>query len=420
MQGNSGGQRRMGGEVVMSILPSRRAIVLATAELLCLVTAGCPAIPRVAPENAWVFDGEPACQGYAVNRRRMGASSSSGVRTRKERGIQACTRSIWMRTVAWFGRKRSARARAATPFERCADGGFVLVGAAGLDGMYAVRTDENGDTDWESRFDAGQSAVAHAVAQAADGGFFVAGETHTTESEVTSPLDVCVVKTDSEGQLAWAGTHGEEKWEEWTVNVLAASDGGCVLTTGRSREEHEHALFPDTRLLRMDGEGNLVWEAVFCNCDPDRTYLREEADGGLTFVYVCRGGLLCPCRSVWRVRMDAAGEVLSEERMARLNFGVELINGTNDGGFVVVGKAPPDPSNWGNLDIAVARLDPEGEVLWTRYMGRPDKIEEIRAVTQAEDGSFVVLGSVREIYLLGAWGDIYMYVARVDTDGNPL
>ena len=113
------------------------------------------------------------------------------------------------------------------------DGGFALVGqtfseGAGNGDFYLVRIDSEGDTLWTKTFGGSDEDGAESIAEAIDGGFFLAGY---TMSFGAGKKDMYVVRTDSEGDTLWTRTFGGVE-DDICLAVAATADGGYVLGGG--------------------------------------------------------------------------------------------------------------------------------------------------------------------------------------------
>jgi uncharacterized delta-60 repeat protein len=103
---------------------------------------------------------------------------------------------LWTRT---YGCSNTDEAHSV---QRTSDGGFVVAGStyslgAGNFDFCLVRTDADGKALWTKTFGGAGDDGAWSLAQAADGGFFVAGY----RSSATSDRDVFLVRTDSAGNI---------------------------------------------------------------------------------------------------------------------------------------------------------------------------------------------------------------------------
>ena len=111
---------------------------------------------------------------------------------------------LWMRTYGGdFGEH-------AYCMRETSDGGFIVVGytdsyGAGNGDFYLVRTSEDGDTLWTRVYGGSGSDVAYSVAETPDGGFMVVGGTASFGSGLQ---DVYIVRTDANGDSIWTWVHG--------------------------------------------------------------------------------------------------------------------------------------------------------------------------------------------------------------------
>ena len=85
--------------------------------------------------------------------------------------------------------------------QQTSDGGYILAGStssydAGSGDFWLVKTDSEGDKEWDKTFGGFSQDEAYSVQQTSDGGYILAGSTY---SRVARSDDFWLVKTDSEG-----------------------------------------------------------------------------------------------------------------------------------------------------------------------------------------------------------------------------
>lgn len=107
-------------------------------------------------------------------------------------GDTAWTRSYGGGTYDWADCGRPA-----------ADGGYIIVGTtdahgAGSDDVYIIKTEANGDTAWTRTIGGTAGDYGYYIAPAADGGYFVAGE---TQSFGAGESDAYIIKTGADGRI---------------------------------------------------------------------------------------------------------------------------------------------------------------------------------------------------------------------------
>ena len=93
------------------------------------------------------------------------------------------------------------------------DGGYILIGITGLykneeHSIWLIRTDPNGNHIWNRTFDGGRNGVISSIQQTGDGGYILAGVTELYES---GDYDAFLVKTDENGNQQWNKTFGKER-----------------------------------------------------------------------------------------------------------------------------------------------------------------------------------------------------------------
>ncbi|MBI5073133.1 hypothetical protein HZA99_04910 [Candidatus Woesearchaeota archaeon] len=111
------------------------------------------------------------------------------------------------------------------------DEGYVMAGytyssgAGGMDG-WLVKTDADGNKQWEKTFGGSESDYIYSVQQTTDGGYVLVGY---TDSFGAGESDGWLVKTDGEGSKQWEQTFGRSKYESGFLSVVQTTDGGYVL-----------------------------------------------------------------------------------------------------------------------------------------------------------------------------------------------
>ena len=110
-----------------------------------------------------------------------------------------------------------------------------------------MKTDAEGNKEWDHTFGGPDWDWAHSVQQTADGGFIIAGETFSFGA---GAQDSWLVKTDAAGNKEWDRTFGGTGWED-ARSVQQTADGGFIFA-GRFCVVH-----PDFWLVKVAPEGVL-------------------------------------------------------------------------------------------------------------------------------------------------------------------
>ena len=134
------------------------------------------------------------------------------------------------------------------------DGGFIIVGATGTpEDVFLIKTDNSGSAIWTKTYGGGHFDYGFCVQQTSDGGYIITG---TTWSFGSGSDDVYLIKTDSNGNEQWNSTFGGII-SEYGYSVQQTSDGGYIIVGGST------TFGPgswDVYLVKTDSSGNKQWE----------------------------------------------------------------------------------------------------------------------------------------------------------------
>jgi len=159
------------------------------------------------------------------------------------------------------------------------DGGFIITGytksyGAGKYDIWLIKTDSNGNEEWNRTFGKSNSDYGYSVQQTDDSGFIITG---STLSNRANNADVWLIKTDSNGNEEWNRTYGGS--EDDYGNFVQQTDDSGFIVTGYT--ESYGAGKTDVWLIKTDRNGNEEWNLTFggSNSDGGRS-ARQTVDGG--------------------------------------------------------------------------------------------------------------------------------------------
>jgi hypothetical protein len=288
--------------------------------------------------------------------------------------------------------------------QQTTDGGFIITGwtnsfGAGASDLWLIKTDSEGNEEWNLTFGGKDLDGGTSVQQTTDGGFIITG---TTWSFGAGGDDLWLIKTDSEGNEKWSRTFGGKDLDGGQ-SVQQTTDGGFIIT-GMTRSFG--AGGEDLWLIKTDSEGNEKWS---------RTFGGKDLDGGQSVQQTTDGGFIITGMTgadLWLIRTDSEGN----EKWNR-TFGGEWgdigfsVQQTTDGGFIITGSTGSFGAGKG--DLWLIKTDPEGNKEWSRTFGGEDD-DGGQSVQQTTDGGFIITGST---FSFGAgWGDLWLI--KTDSEGN--
>lgn len=179
---------------------------------------------------------------------------------------------VWTRTVGGTG-DDNARGVTLAP-----DGGFVICGTtdsygAGYTDMYIVKLDASGNVSWTKTFGGTAGDVGAGIIMTPDNGFLAIGSTGSFGSGYSS---IYVVRINSAGDSLWARTYGGTR-ADFGHGLTNAVDGGYVLV---GRTASFGAGFYDAYIVKIDTDGNFVWDNTFGSTSDDYAYSVTTAMDG--------------------------------------------------------------------------------------------------------------------------------------------
>jgi len=113
--------------------------------------------------------------------------------------------------------------------QQTSDGGYIIAGYLNSVDIYLIKTDANGNEVWSKTFGGADYEEAFSVQQTTDGGYIVAGVTASYGAGVD---DVYLIKTDANGNEVWNKTFGGSN-DDTGYWVQQTSDGGYIITGDR-------------------------------------------------------------------------------------------------------------------------------------------------------------------------------------------
>ncbi len=160
---------------------------------------------------------------------------------------------MWNKTYGEIG-SQNAYSLATTK-----DGGYVIAGwteslGAGGKDFWLVKTDTYGNMMWNKTYGGHYDEWAHSVIQTDDGGYALVGY---TDSFGASGHDFWLVKTDEDGNVQWTSRYGKE-YDDYAYSVIQTNDGGYAIAGGVALYS---PIPPDAWLIKLAPP--ISWDYVF-------------------------------------------------------------------------------------------------------------------------------------------------------------
>ena len=265
------------------------------------------------------------------------------------------------------------------------DGGYIITGfthsfgAGGYD-VWLIKTDSNGSMEWNETYGGTNFEEGYSVQQTTDGGYIITGR---TSSYGAGGHDVWLIKTDSNGNMQWNETYGGPLYD-YGYSVQQTTDGGYIIT-GFIGTGHF-----DVWLIKTNNYGFKEWEKIFGGVAADGGYcVKQTADEGYIIVgttssFGSGGG------DVWMIKTDKKGDKEWDQTLGGSNVDIGFcVQLTADGGYIISGYIFTYGTQ--NYDVLLIKTDSDGNIEWDETFGASD-VEIAYSIELTADGGYILTG----------------------------
>jgi hypothetical protein len=313
------------------------------------------------------------------------------------------------------------------------DGGWLAAGATyspssgnkaspGYGGMdyWVVRLDANGNKLWDQTFGGSQDDQLCGISESSNGGFILAGHSfsNTNGNKTASQIypygngysDIWIIEIDATGEILWQKAYGGYGHDR-AYSFQRLASGGFVLAGSLMAGSIPDATRTsygdfDAWILRLDAEGNKLWEQTFGGAAHDEVvHVSQTFDGGFIAGCVTRSGITGNKTTpnfgdvdYWIIRLDAAGNKVWEQTFGTTGYDLLCnVYETPEGNFIAAGYSADGTG--GNktapqrqpVDAWLIRLDAHGNRLWDETYGG-SYMTTARSMCLTRDGGLVFAG----------------------------
>ncbi len=333
-----------------------------------------------------------------------------------------------------------------------------VIGSHGSEDNWIVRLDNNGILLWQKCLGGSQADEGYAVVQAPDGGFAFAGFSSSSDGDVSvnhGIYDYWIVKTDANGNIQWQKPLGGSGYD-FAFAIQTVAGGGYIVSGQAGSNDGDiigHHGSGDAWTIRLDANGNILWKKSWGGSADDAAYgVVQTGDAGFLIAGYAtsndgdvsgnHGG-----RDLWLAKMDASGNLVWQKTLGgSADDAAFALIAAQSSGFVVAGYSYSNngdvSGNHGAQDFWLAKVNLPGvcsacpqvsgfsatgfrstaRLQWSAYSGfTPLGYYLYRSTTNGVFGSPArVIGAYDEYtdYGLSANTTYYYKIAAFDAAGN--
>jgi hypothetical protein len=250
-----------------------------------------------------------------------------------------------------------------------------------------IKTDENGDLEWEKTFDTPGGCLGYSVQQTADDGYIIAG---FSASSNYNHSYVLLIKTDSSGNLQWQ-KELSVSGRDFGYSVQQTRDGGYIVG-GDSLIDFENFSISKALLIKTDDMGNISWNKTYSVLDISAAAaVQQTEDDG----YILTGGaatFTINISGVLLLKTDSEGNELWNQTLIasddRESVGLDILQ-TDDHGYIIVGFcAIYQTLEYGTL---LLKTTAEGTEEWNHTFDN-GYLSYSQSIDQTQDNGYILTG----------------------------
>ena len=238
-----------------------------------------------------------------------------------------------------------------------------------LTDFFIVKVDRGGNLIWANTYDRmGGSDQSRTIIETDDGDFIAAGRSSDSFS---------AIRLNPEGDQLWFNTYAQG-----ICYAIIELKGGDFILTGNTDTEGY--------LVCINGNGEVLWENDY-GLDEDRNYLftMRETEGGV----VVAGYLSDPNNNtnIWIIKVDIEGNLMWENTLqSDNNQRCYAMVSAPGGGFVLTGQ-----ERLRNEQTTILlKIDDDGALLWSRSYNLGFPVQYGRGLEKTREGDYLIAGYI--------------------------
>ena len=284
---------------------------------------------------------------------------------------------------------------------------------------WLIKLDGNGNTQWQKLYGGSSNDYFYSILQTADAGYVIAGGSYSSNGTLTGlvnngAMDGWMMKTDANGNTQWQNLSGGNI-TDYFYTVQFANDGGYIASGGSSSTSNTGTLTgfinnggTDGWVVKTDATGNTQWQKLFGGSGNDIINVMATASGteyvfagkssssNTGTININNNGL----DDGWIFKTDNSGIIAWQllwggadndgiNSLLRPAAGELIASGYSSSPLTGTLNANP---GFGFSDGWLVKCNSAGTIQWQQLLGGGND-DSFVGVGQANDGSLIIVGS---------------------------
>jgi uncharacterized delta-60 repeat protein len=245
-------KRRKGGEVMGTIIKAKW--ILAFVAIVLVISSPCYA------EWAETYGGTGDDVAHSIRQTSDGGYIVAG----ETESFGAGYEDFWVLklnsdgTIAWQKTYGMNNWDVPHSIQQTLDGGYIVAGGVGplganIDDVWVLKLNSDGTVAWQKSYGGTGEDIAHSIHQTSDGGYIVAGKTRIVTG--AGHDESRIIKLNSDGTVAWQKSYYGGTWD-YFYSIQQTSDGGYIV----AGETHSNSMgSTGVWVLKLNSDGWREW-----------------------------------------------------------------------------------------------------------------------------------------------------------------
>ncbi|UCH14009.1 MAG: hypothetical protein JSV22_13005 [Bacteroidales bacterium] len=260
---------------------------------------------------------------------------------------------------------------------------------------------------WQKCFGGSGKEEAYSIQQTTDGGYIIAGISHSSDGDVTSNYgyaDCWILKLTSTGEINWKKSLGGSGYDR-AYSIQQTNDEGYIFAASTGSDDYDvtgNKGYSDYWIVKLSSTGDIDWEKCHGGQHSEFAYsIQQTTDSGYIVAGTCydNGGDVTGnhgYEDYWIVKLTSTGELVWQKSLGGSSFDfAREVRQTSDGGYIIAGYSNSNDGdvtgNHGDYDYWIVKLTSTGQLDWQKSLGGSES-DKAYSVQQTTDGGYIIAG----------------------------